>query len=543
MIKNMLGPALAMLFATAIPAAAQCRLSSARQGGWVTYRFEPETASGSLLHVTVEFQIGVSGTEPIVVPARWADETLHAITNLRSMSNDVVLSEGARDDMRIVRGPTGKTAILTYDLIKDWTGPLTNQQFHPVMMPEYFEFTTDNALVHPDFTDSQSVTVNYDWQKLPASWTVATSFGTSNSGKERCQTHSGPWADASNALFAAGDFRVYRFKIDGRPAVLAVRGEWLFTDDEAIRDVQKAVGIVRDFWHDHNFPYFLVTLKPYDSDHGNSDGSAFTNAFWIYMSRLDTFPSVSTTLVHETFHLWNPLRMGSLSSDQRPATRWLWEGFTRYYGNRLAYDAGMLSVQQYIDSLNRDLRRFPVSDDSGLRGHVIALWLDAAIRRETLGMRSLDNVMFDLVRGHKQPMTLARVFDSIDRYLPQRLQPEFRRAVLNHGDLAPPESAPVIGSCSSVSIETLPTFDLGFDVNASRAATIITGVEPEGPAFAAGLRDGQALKGISYNYDEPDRPATITIRSNAEDQKVTYLPKGKPLTLPQYHPVLKNNCR
>jgi hypothetical protein len=85
---------LAMLLVLAITASAQCRFSVARQGRFVTYRFEPETASGLVFHVTLEFQIGASGTEQITVPSNWAGETLHAITTLRSLSNDVVLSDG-----------------------------------------------------------------------------------------------------------------------------------------------------------------------------------------------------------------------------------------------------------------------------------------------------------------------------------------------------------------------------------------------------------------------------------------------------------------
>jgi hypothetical protein len=95
----------------------------------------------------------------------------------------------------------------------------------------------------------------------------------------RCQSYSGPWSGVRQALFAAGEFRIHRFQVGARPAVLAIRGEWTFSDDEAITDIQKAVGIVREFWHDDNFPYFLVTLKPFDNDSGQGDGSAFTNAF------------------------------------------------------------------------------------------------------------------------------------------------------------------------------------------------------------------------------------------------------------------------
>jgi predicted metalloprotease with PDZ domain len=235
--------------------------------------------------------------------------------------------------------------------------------------------------------------------------------------------------------------------------------------------------------------------------------------------------------------------MGLLSGEERLATEWLWEGFTRYYGYRLAYDAGMLPAKEYVELLNQDLRLFPETDDSGFRGRVIGLWLDSAIRRESRGKRSLDDVMFDLVRGHQQPMTLVRVFDTINRYLSPNAQADLRRAVLNHGDLAAPDSVPVLGSCSSLSIEPLPTFDIGFDVDVSRAVSTVTGVAPEGPAFAAGLRDGQALTGVSYSKGQPERPATITIRTSAGVQRITYLPQGKAVTVSQYHVVPNKTCR
>ena len=134
--------------------------------------------------------------------------------------------------------------------------------------------------------------------------------GTSDHGTDRCQSHTGPWTDAHDALFAAGDFRIHNFQIGKRAAVLAVRGVWTFTDDEAIADLQRVVSIVRDFWHDDRFPYFLVTLKAFDQDQGSSDGTALTNAFWLYLSRKDPFSAQLTTLAHETFHAWNPRKMG-----------------------------------------------------------------------------------------------------------------------------------------------------------------------------------------------------------------------------------------
>jgi hypothetical protein len=77
-------------------------------------------------------------------------------------------------------------------------------------------------------------------------------------------------------LFAAGDFRLRQFSIGRRAAVLAIRGTWTFSDDDTISQIQKTVGIVRDFWKNDQLPYFLVTVKPYDRDRGSSNGSAPT---------------------------------------------------------------------------------------------------------------------------------------------------------------------------------------------------------------------------------------------------------------------------
>jgi hypothetical protein len=95
-----------------------------------------------------------------------------------------------------------------------------------------------------------------------------------------CQTFTGPWHKVRNALFAGGDFRVYSAKIADEDLVVAIRGEWPFHDEEAVDQIQKIIGAERTFWRDKDFPYYLVTLKPFESNSGSSDGSAFTNAFW-----------------------------------------------------------------------------------------------------------------------------------------------------------------------------------------------------------------------------------------------------------------------
>jgi predicted metalloprotease with PDZ domain len=168
-------------------------------------------------------------------------------------------------------------------------------------MPDYLELTGDNSLVHPKLSGDARVTVHFDWSKAPSAWILATSFGVGSNSDERGQSYSGTWSAVQHALFAAGAFRIRHFRIDTQPAALAIRDQWTFSDEEVIADIQKAVGAVRDFWHDHNFPYFLVTLKQFDNDSGSGDGSAFTNALWIYLSRKDSISDQTPVLIHETF--------------------------------------------------------------------------------------------------------------------------------------------------------------------------------------------------------------------------------------------------
>jgi predicted metalloprotease with PDZ domain len=235
--------------------------------------------------------------------------------------------------------------------------------------------------------------------------------------------------------------------------------------------------------------------------------------------------------------------MGLLSNEAASATGWFTEGFTRYYGPLVAYNAGLLSPSDYVDSLNQDLRKFPTSIDPYLRGRVIAFWLDGTIRRQSRGRRSLNNVMFDLVRERNQPLTTKRIFETIDRYLLADTRAEFLRAVQDHGDLIAPDPAPALGSCSWLTRENASTFDLGFDLEKSRTAKTVTGVEPDGPAFAAGLRNGQPLIGDSVNNGQPDRLATITIRGDDGDRRIAYLPQGKTIVVWQYHLVPDQPCR
>src|ERR1051326_8502078 len=58
--------------------------------------------------------------------------------------------------------------------------------------------------------------------------------------------------------------------LNGNTIVFAIRGKWIFSDKAWIDGIGAIIEFQRAFWHDNNFPYFLISLTPFDSDHGSS---------------------------------------------------------------------------------------------------------------------------------------------------------------------------------------------------------------------------------------------------------------------------------
>ena len=309
----------------------------------------------------------------------------------------------------------------------------------------------------------------------------------------------------------------------------------MFSDDEAADEIGRTIRLVRDFWHDDAFPYFLVTLQPFDQDHGSSDGTAFTDAFWMDVSRKDNINGLLSQLAHESFHAWNPLKMGYLSTKEYERSKWFKEGFTEYYAQKLTYAGGELSATKLVTSINKDLLAFPSSSSEYIRGRIIALWLDAAIRQESHGKHSLDTVMFRMVHDRKQSLTEQRIFATVAPYVSAETLTLLKQAADQQGNLPAPQTAPGLGDCYHASHGDFPSFDLGLDYKSSRTTKAIVGVEPSGPAFHEGLRDGQPLVASTFDRDDPNKLAIFTVGIDGKEKQISFKPLGHSVTAWQIH--------
>lgn len=526
----------------------------------IIVRFEPTMVKGrNAFHVIETFRARLPETE-IVIPTHWGGAThLEEQTqNLKIDSLEATLANHPTDAaLKVLHARPGQRIELSYDIVPQQTEWFHHPQEHmAIINTDYFLFNPQNALVYPQIPRVTEVEATFDWRALPTNIPVITSFGIIRSVEKKRLIHArAPWNQILRCLIAGGNFRISESSANGTTVVLATRGIWKFSDEDVLKDVQRILEQENRFWHAAPMHYFLVTLAPFDDRSGDNDGSGFTNAYMLFLSHEDTMDAERFQLMaHEMFHHWNPGGMGARDADE--VAQWFAEGFTVYYAGVTSLRGGLTNYSEYLDYLNRWLRRYELSPLRTMkeeawktmshasgegyalsyeRGAAIALWADTSIRVRSNGKISLDNVMLDLVHQSETQtpppdFTEERVFAAFSPYLSEDEMRQLRSMAIDGTDVPLPEK---LGSCAMRQSETHAVVDPGFDQTTSLATKHMTGVVEDGPAYRAGIRNGQDLFRLSIYSEDPSKDALLGVVIDGQRKMITFSPT-KQTRLDQY---------
>jgi len=161
------------------------------------------------------------------------------------------------------------------------------------------------------------------------------------------------------------------------------------------------------------------------------------------------------------------------------------------------------------------------------RGFLFAVKVDQELRLANHGAVSLDDVVLVMRRHFDQEKTpirqnfiAAMVAHGVD------VKPELSRLIDDGNDIA--LDGNTFAPCGSIVSGDLPTFHRGFDVDATmKNGMRITGVDPELPAWRAGLRDGMTLvRRDAGTIGDATQEIAYRVMDQGSERVIRYLPQG-----------------
>lgn len=381
----------------------------------------------------------------------------------------------------------------------------------------------------------------FAWSGWPQGWTKASSLD------DRLVTVN----DIVESNFLAGpDVTLHTRPIRGGTLRLASRGRFGWSVDRYADQVAAVVGAQRRFWReaDGDHTITLFQLAPSGSV-TSTGGTGRSHGFVLYASADSAADTLFRLIAHEHVHNWIPNQLGDSPGENGASLFWFSEGFADFYTARTLLRAGLWTPRQFVADLNRalagvaslpagaypnsrivaDFWRDPAMQQLPYdRGHLFAHLLDAELRRS--GKPGLDAVLFAMrdrwvaAPATAKPMLLDNLLAVLDA---RRFDARPLIAKYIETGMIADLPADLLGRCASVVRTTIPAFDPGFDREASAKAGAFAGVDPNGRAYAAGLRDGMKRVARTGGQEGDSRvPLGYRVRDAAGEREIRWLPAG-----------------
>ena len=396
---------------------------------------------------------------------------------------------------------------------------------------------------------------------------VAGSFGI-GAGEHELRSS---YEDVEWTVIAGGDYREDRFECAGRPVATLLRGAFQVPEDTLFRRARAIVCGGREMFADHAQPFYSVVMTTRENLRA---GASYINAFSAFVRPDSRSDQLSLLLAHEMMHGWLPRRLRlvpgpgevppeGLSSFHDIRYDWFHEGFTEYLARRLLVRIGLASEEWFVERLNDDLARlsdhpYRTLSTAGLeeaarnrrytnlhqrlsyyRGAVLAFNWNAAARRASGGRTDLvDAVRRLLAVAEPQGGRIARpeLEQVLSGFGIPAASDVARHAI---GGEAIPVDPAGLGPGWVLRSRTIPVYDAGFDVPVSAVRDTVIGIDRDGPAYAAGLREGMPI--VRMTNAQPaaqdwkkEEPVTVVVRDGDTERTVAFMPRADEASRPYF---------
>ncbi len=518
----------------------------------VDYQVTPELDGERLKDLAVEmrFRGDASGRTKVDLPDRWsgANGLFNALHDLTVQG--AAMSRPQPAQLVLTHAP-GAEVVVRYRLTQDFQGaPAVGAEspFRPVTQPTWF--TAVGWTIFGEVEGRHGKPVTFHWGPTPGGWTVASDLDSARPRGRKTE-------EMFDSVLVGGQ----GMQLIERPAPgggrlrIAIHGRWQFDPGRVADLVEKIETASAGFWREQGEDFF-VAMTPLDSKGQTVQyGVGLGDAFSLWATRNQDEASLRHILAHEHQHTWLPTRVGGVRlGPDEPMDYWLSEGFTDFYTLRLLLRSGAYSLEDFVQDYNRILRAYSDSpvrdapnrliaarfwDDRSVadlpyqRGLMLAALWDDRMRRASHGTKDLDDVVLKMKADtdahqawttHGAPANLEAVYKTMGG---GDLTADMAQYV-DKGQRVylPPD---LFGDCAKVQTVEAPLFERGFDSAATGAGHgLVAGVDPKGPAFAAGLRNGmRIIKREAGHPGDATTALTYRVDDHGVTKMLTWMPVGR----------------
>ena len=268
--------------------------------------------------------------------------------------------------------------------------------------------------------------------ELPAGWRRSVTSLAPRTDRGPHAYRAADFDTLVDSPIVAGTPALYEFVVDDTPHVLVNTGEsGVWDGPRSAQDVEEITREISRMWGVTPYSRYLflnmITEAGGGLEHRNS--ALLMSSRWATSSRRSYLRWLGL-VSHELFHAWNvkrlrPVELGPFDYEHEVHTESLWvvEGLTSYYGDLGVHRAGLSTVEEYLESLSRQIRglqttpgrevqpvalasydawiKYYRADENSpntsvsyyTKGAVIGFLLDMRVRTATGGARTLDDVM------------------------------------------------------------------------------------------------------------------------------------------------------
>ncbi len=459
--------------------------------------------------------------------------------------------------------PAGVTAV---DVDFQFLSPVSPREGRVVMTQEMLNVEWNAVALYPAGYFSRDVKIEPS-VKLPTGWTPATALEVASKTGDVVDYKTTPFNTLVDSPLIAGKY-FKAFDLDpGGPArvtldVIADRPEDLDAKPDQIAAHKALVQQAYKVFASHHYDHYDFLLSLSDKMGGNGlehHQSSEDGTTPKYFLDWDKTSAGRDLLAHEYTHSWDgKFRRGAdlwtpnFNVPMRDSLLWVYEGQTQYWGYVLAARSGLMTKQQTLDAIAataatydhrvgrawralEDTTNDPIiasrrplswlswqrSEDYYSEGQLIWLDADTLIREKTGGKKSLDDfarTFFGVENGSF--VTKTYTFDDVVAalnsvypydwagFLHERLEGHAKGAPLDgvtrggYKLVYDEKQSEYLKSAEMRRKNTDLMFGIGLNIGKDG---LIADVQWDGPAFKAGLTEGQqiiAVNGNAYSNDD-----------------------------------------